>query len=118
MPRKWKVRLSEAAEQDFDNIFLWTVEHFSIRQAHTYRDVILDALQALEAGPDILDSRSHTELPKNIKTLHVAGFGKRGRHFIIFDASMAGRIRVIRILHDSMDIPRHISSGQNSPLPD
>jgi len=112
MPPHWKVRLTEAAEQDFNEIFLWTVENFGIDQAHAYREVILDALQSLHDGPTIIGAKNLTGLPKNLKTLHVTRNGNRGRHFIVFDASIVEYIQVLRILHDAMDIQRHISSDQ------
>ena len=115
MPQEWKVRLSESAQRDFDEIFLWTVEHFGIDQARAYRGVILDALQALREGPDIPGARLHPGLPRAFKTLHVARARKRGRHFIVFDASTKRRIDVLRILHDAMDLPRHVGAEDGNP---
>jgi toxin ParE1/3/4 len=91
---------------------LWTVEHFSINQARAYRDVILDALRSLQDGPTIIGAKNRSGLRQDLKILHVARKGKRGRHFIVFDASMAGHIQVLRILHDAMDIQRHLPSHQ------
>lgn len=112
MPPYWKVRLSEAAENDFNEIIVWTAEHFGIDQAHVYRDVILDALRALQAGPPLIGTRNLSGLPQELKALHVARKGKRGRHFIVFDDSIDGRIQALRILHDSMDIQSHVPSDQ------
>jgi toxin ParE1/3/4 len=108
MPPNWNVRLSEAAQKDFNDIFLWTVEQFGIEQARLYREVVLDALQTLQNGPDVIGTRTHVALPGGIKVLHVARSGKRGRHFIVFDGSVTGCIQVVRILHDSMDLARHV----------
>ncbi|OHC76378.1 MAG: hypothetical protein A3G18_07175 [Rhodospirillales bacterium RIFCSPLOWO2_12_FULL_58_28] len=121
MSLNWKVRLSEAAQRDFDGIFLRTAEHFGIGQARLYRGMILDALRALRDGPAIIGAGNHPELPQGVKTLHIARKSKRGRHFIVFDASTAGRIRVLRILHDAMDMSRHIEPGDEDddcPSPD
>lgn len=41
-------------------------------------------------------------------SLHVARRNRRGRHFILFRATEAGQIQVVRILHDAMDLARHI----------
>ena len=91
MPREWKVRLSEAAQRDFDEIFLWTIERFGIDRARPCRCVILDALQALHDGSDILGAGDHSGLPRRIKTLHVARSGKRGQNFIVFDSVTKGK---------------------------
>jgi len=112
MSPNWKVRLSEAAEKDFNEIFVWTVEHFGIDQAHVYRDVILDALRSLQDGPNVLGAKNLSGLPQELKTLHVARKGKRGRHFIVFDDSVDGQIQVLRILHDAMDIQSHVPSDR------
>ena len=110
MPPYWKVRLSEAAEKDFNEIFVWTVEHFGIDQAHVYRAVILDALRSLQDGPTVIGAKNLSGIPPELKVLHVARKGKRGRHFIVFDDAMDGQIQVLRILHDSMDIQSHVPS--------
>jgi toxin ParE1/3/4 len=44
-------------------------------------------------------------------TLHVARKRRRGRHFILFRADTnpnRGLIDVLRILHDAMDLERHV----------
>lgn len=114
MPPRWKVRLSDAARKDFDDIYLWTEEHFGIDQARHYRDAILNALQILEDGPDAFGTRKHLLLEDNFRVLHVARSGRRARHFIVFDGSMTGRIQVIRILHDSMDLARHVTADDET----
>ena len=109
MAARWKVRISKAAQQDFDSLYLWTIERFGSDQADAYRRLVLDALISLDSGPDTLGVKGRAELPENIKILHVARKGKRGRHIIVFDVSMPGRIQVLRILHDAMDVPRHVA---------
>jgi toxin ParE1/3/4 len=34
--------------------------------------------------------------------------GRRGRHFIMYRAASGNVIEVVRILHDAMDLARHI----------
>jgi len=48
-------------------------------------------------------------------TLHVARHGRRGRHFVVFRVgreSDHGVIEVLRLLHDSMDLQRHLRSDK------
>lgn len=43
--------------------------------------------------------------------LHVARNGRKGRHFIMFrveDIEEENQIDVLRLLHDSMDLERHL----------
>ncbi len=108
--RRWRVRLSEAAERDFLSILAWTAEHFGRRQAVTYRRTLVAALIALHGGPLLPDSRPRADIRSDLRALHVARRGRRGRHFIVYRSDEAGVIEVVRILHDSMDIAGNLPS--------
>jgi toxin ParE1/3/4 len=107
----WTVRLSSAAEADYKQILRWTVESFGTAQARDYANTLSSALKALSAGPAIIGVKERPEIGNNIRTLHVARNGRKGRHFIMFRlGSIQGRdvIDVLRLLHDSMDLERHL----------
>jgi toxin ParE1/3/4 len=107
----WTVRLSSAAEADYQQILRWTVESFGTAQARDYANTLSSALKALSAGPAIIGVKERPEIGNNIRTLHVARNGRKGRHFIMFRlGSIQGRdvIDVLRLLHDSMDLERHL----------
>jgi toxin ParE1/3/4 len=107
----WTVRLSAAAEADFRQILRWTVERFGSAQARVYADTLSSALKALGAGPDIVGVKERPAIGSNIRTLHVARIGRKGRHFIMFRVGGSdGKnvIDVLRLLHDSMDLERHL----------
>ena len=87
---------------------LWTTERFGARQAGVYRDTLLDALAALAGGPDVPGSRSREDLLPGLRSLHVARRRRRERHFILYRAAGDDTIEVIRILHESMDVSRHL----------
>lgn len=109
----WIVRLSAAADADFRQIVGWTAENFGSIQARTYADTLSAALQALSAGPTITGVKERPEIASGIKMLHVARQGRKGRHFVLFRAvSVDGHnhVEVLRLLHDSMDLKRHLSS--------
>jgi toxin ParE1/3/4 len=38
----------------------------------------------------------------------VAQQGKKGRHFVVFSISEGRVINVLRLLHDSMDLAKHL----------
>ena len=109
--RAWNVRLSASAEADFEHIIAWTVTQFGEQQALRYADTILSALAALSEGPSILGTRARDDISKGLLSLHVARQGRKGRHLILFRVDpTSGRnvIEVIRLLHDSMDLPRYL----------
>ena len=111
MKRIWTIRLAAAAEQDFREILRWTAENFGRRQAGAYARTLSIALHDLARGPSIMGARRREDIGLGIHTLHVARKGRKGRHLLVFRvASPPSKqvIDVLRLLHDSMDIPRHL----------
>ena len=107
----WTVRLSAAAEADYRQILRWTVENFGSAQARNYAGTLSSALKALSTGPGIIGVKERPEIGDNIRTLHVARNGRKGRHFVMFRVgSIDGRdvIDVLRLLDDNMDLERHL----------
>ncbi len=109
--RPWRVRLATAAEIDFQNVLGWTVERFGEAQARVYAKTLSTALEALVAGPSVSGAKARDDIARGVFTLHVARHGRKGRHFVVFRIGRdeAGEIiDVLRLLHDSMDLPRHV----------
>ncbi len=105
----WSVRKSAAVNADYIQILRWTERHFGKDQARIYARTLGAALLDLRDGPRIIGSHLCTDLADNIYTLHVARKGFTGRHFVVFRANDESRqIDVLRILHDSMDLMRHL----------
>ena len=111
----WAVRLSAAAEADYLKILQWTVDNFGAAQARVYAETLASALKMLAVGPDILGVKERPEIGENIRTLHVARNGRKGRHFIMFRVNGVGinQIDVLRLLHDSMELERHLPSPED-----
>jgi toxin ParE1/3/4 len=104
----WTIRLGAEAEKDFARILIFTRDAFGARQADVYKQTLIDALAALGEGPTLSGSAARDEILPRLRALHVARLGRRGRHFILYRAAEGSAIDVIRILHDSMDLARHI----------
>lgn len=107
----WSAYLTDQAAQDIENILDWTFEQFGPLQMEVYTDVINDALEALTKGPQLIDVRPRPELGDQVATIHLARQGHKGRHLLVFrihDTDCA--IEVLRILHDSMDLARHLDA--------
>ncbi len=79
----WTVRLADRAVQDIEDILDWTLEQFGPLQLEAYTDVINNALEALNAGSQLIDVRMRPELGDNVATLHVARHGYKGRHQLV-----------------------------------
>jgi toxin ParE1/3/4 len=108
--RRWRVRLGAAAEVDFANILKWTAEHFGARQSRVYRDTLVQTIGELAGGPDVAGSTARDEIIAGLRILHVTRGGRRGSHFLMYRATPNGTIEIVRILHDRMDLQRHVPS--------
>jgi toxin ParE1/3/4 len=109
--RTWHVRLGAAAELDFANILKWTTENFGARQSRIYRDTLIRAIGELANNPDVAGSKARDEIMPGLRTLHVARHGRSGRHFLLYRIVNGRIVEIGRILHDQMDLQRHL------PLP-
>ena len=115
MNKVWQIRLGQQAERDFVDILRWTAKFFGEIQAQTYSATISLALQALTDGPEILGSKLRDDIEPGIRTLHVARLGRKGRHFVVFRVGVAHTIDILRLLHDSMELSRHLPAANDSP---
>ena len=107
----WTIRLTDRAAKDVEDILDWTYVHFGPLLLDSYTSVINDALEALSEGPRLIDMRGRPELGDDVATLHVARQGRKGRHLLVFRVhDRECVIEVLRILHDSMDLERHLDS--------
>ena len=106
--KNWGVRLGAVAELDFANILKWTTENFGARQSRIYRDTLVRAIAELANGPDVAGSKARDEIVPGLRTLHVARHGRRGRHFLLYRIVEGRIIEIGRILHDQMDLQRHV----------
>ena len=109
--QRWRIRLGSAAEVDFANILKWTTENFGARRSRIYRDTLIQTIGELANGPHVAGSRPRDEILAGLRTLHVARRGRRGSHFLMYRPASNSTIEIVRILHDRMDLRRHIPSA-------
>lgn len=108
---RWSIRVARSAQQDLVAIRTWTQQRFGSRQALVYARTLALALQALgEEGPGLPGAHARDDLGPGIRVLHGARQGRHGRHFAVFRCKDKHCIDVLRILHDSMDLARHVAS--------
>jgi toxin ParE1/3/4 len=110
------VLLTGAAESDFERIIEWTVERFGEAQALIYAEALSRGIEALVEGPSSLGAKQHDEILKGLHSLHVDRQDREGRHFVMLRIAAEGdAIEVLRLLHDSMDLPRHLGDDPSLP---
>lgn len=108
MSTLWTVQLASRAEQDYVEIVQWSAANFGQQQAAAYAETLSLAIGALAEGPEVLGAKRRDEIGNGILTLHVTRQGRKGRHFIVFRVGGASTIDVLRLLHESMDLVRHV----------
>jgi len=108
--KPWLVRKGSHANADYASILRWTLQQFGKDQARIYAKTLGAALRDLRAGPSIVGSKPCLQMDEDIYTLPVARQGRAGRHLVVFRVNQTQhQIDILRILHDSMDLPRHLS---------
>lgn len=98
-PNKYTLALSPEAQEDYEDILAYTERQWGVEQMGKYDTLLDKALLALETNPR--KGRRHVKLPEALRYYPV------GRHNIVFRVE-AKQIEVVRILHDRMDMGRHI----------
>jgi toxin ParE1/3/4 len=114
MPR---LRLSAHAEADIAALLDWSEAHFGRAGRLRYETLVIAALDDLANDPRRAGSKERLDLGRGVRCYHLlssrkrrrgaAGNVRRPRHLILY------RIRpefvdVGRILHDAMDVERHV----------
>lgn len=92
--------LTVAARKDMIEIGHYTVEKWGKRQRDKYLKQLDDAFKLLARQPEI--GKEAEDIKPGYKK-----FGQ-GSHFIFYRAGKDSKIVVIRILHNSMDVDRHL----------
>jgi len=104
----FRIRFSKAAVQDIQQVLTFTLEEFGERQYQEYRELIRLALADIASNPLRPTSKHRPELHRNARTFHISRQGKRARHFLIYRIMPDKVVDVARLLHDSMDLRRHV----------
>ena len=105
---KLELRLSRWCEKDIEGVLDHTLERFGPAKCDEYRELIQKALEEIAAKAQSAGNTSHPGLPADWRTFHIARPGRRARHLFVFRVLNEKVIGVSRLLHDSMEIPRHI----------
>ena len=94
-------KLTPDADDDLIEIYVHGFLNFGETQAEKYFSELEDCFEVLSNAP--LICRERTEFTPPVRIHH------HGRHLVIY-VIQDDRILIVRALHDSMDIPRHLSS--------
>jgi len=93
-------KLTREADRDLDGIWEYTYKQWGKGQANKYLNKLEDHFYKLAANPYL--GKRRYELAGSPMSFHCE------RHVIFYRIADEG-IEIIRVLHDSMDFPRHLN---------
>jgi len=93
------IRITPRARQDLKAIWAYTLKRWGSPQADLYLRQLDDAIRSLIDFPELGESCEHIR----------AGYGKLlvNRHLIFYRHGEV-YIEIVRVLHQSMDVPQHL----------
>lgn len=91
-------KLTKKAVQDLSNIWIFTKRRWSEEQADSYYKLLVAGFGRILKNPVLL-GRSYSEVLEGLRGYKV------GRHLLFYIIHTDGDILIVRILHESMDIP-------------
>jgi toxin ParE1/3/4 len=110
--------IAPAAFGDIESILAWTDEQFGQKARLRYEALLTRAIIDVAAEPDRAGSFSRPEIATAARTYHLINSRKRvagaigrvrqPRHFILYRLRPDGTVEIGRVLHDSMDLARHL----------
>ena len=112
------LRLARRADADIDELLDWSERRFGTAARDRYGALIETALRDIADDPECRGSRSRTELGLGLRSYHLrrslirakrrGGDVGRSRHVIFYRVISSELVHVERVLHDAMDVERHI----------
>ncbi len=107
--------LTAPADRDFTEIMDWTVSQFGASAAGRYETLIIQALTDVGENPFRLGAKQRPELLDGLYTYYLASSRERvpgervktPRRLLLYRV-ISSRVEVLRILHDSRDLGRHM----------
>lgn len=110
--------IAPAAQRDIESILAWTHEQFGEQARLRYEALLIQAILDVAEDPQRPGSHDRTEVARGVRTYHVwhgrlrvlptAKRVKNPRHFLLYGVGRDGRVHLGRVLHDSMDLDRHL----------
>jgi toxin ParE1/3/4 len=90
--------LSQKTDQDIDEIINYTEAEYGFDQAVKYLGELEEVFIQLIQNPKL--GKKREEVKRGLRSI------SKGEH-TIFSRVMSDRIRIVRVLHGSRDIPKH-----------
>ena len=95
-------RLTHKAVEDLADIWNYTFDMWSEKQADDYYGMLIASCQKIAGQPELLGKR-YDEIVNGLR-----GF-KANKHIIFYQILSNNDVEIIRILHGSMDLPNRMA---------
>lgn len=97
-----KYIISNEAENDLENIWMYTFQNWSIKQADKYLKLIINHFQYIAQNPTL--GKDYSEIRKGYFRSKIES------HYIFYKIDKKDKIvKIIRILHERMDIKTRLN---------
>jgi toxin ParE1/3/4 len=113
-----RVFVAETAADEIVSILAWSDKHFGEAARRRYDALILQAINDLAENPERPGVHVRTEIAESVRTYHLknsrdrvplaAGRVREPRHFLLFRVRADESLEIGRVLHDGMDIFKHV----------
>ena len=121
-------RLSPQAEQDIEAILAWSHEEFGEKARLRYEALLIRAILDVAEVPERAGSHERPDIVNGARTYHLrysrdhvkrtVGRVQRPRHFLLYRTFDEGGVEIGRVLHDGMDLSRHLPDDYRVQGPD
>lgn len=118
------LRLSQEAQEDIEAILAWTDEQFGEGIRVRFEELLVQAFLDLAEDLGRPGTLQRPELARGAFTYHLRhsrdrvsrsqGRIRKPRHFVLCRIAADGYLEIGRVLHDSMDLVRHLPSDYPS----
>lgn len=124
----YRYQLSEKAAKDVEGILDWTMKHHGEQAMLRYKKLLNRAIADVGENPFRPGSASRSEIGASIRVYHIRFSRARAaagpervntpRHLLLYRIVL-DEVQIVRVLHDRMDVERHLSddfaSNDNDP---
>jgi len=120
-----RLRLAAPASVDIADLLDWSFRNFGLTGRRRYESLVTTALQDVAGDLRPIGAAARPELGHGILVYHLRhsrqrarttdGVVRNPRHFIIYREAARDLVTILRVLHDAMDLARHVGSGDADP---
>jgi toxin ParE1/3/4 len=114
-----RLDLTQATADDIADLLDYSAERYGTAARRRYEALIAAGLEDLRS--DALRPASADRPELGVRTYHlrharsragsVSGLVSAPRHLLVYELAADDLVRIIRVLHDSMEVERHVARG-------